>query len=88
MRTVIRAAITDVAAEQGKTLKPLTDDLVLLESGLDSLCFAILVTRLEDDLGFDPFTLSDDVFFPVTLGEFIGFYDDAARKQVPSTMVG
>ena len=38
--------------------------MVLLNSGLDSLCFAILVTRLEDELGFDPFTISDDVYFP------------------------
>ena len=33
------------------------DDLVLLDSGLDSLCFAILVARLEDELGVDPFRL-------------------------------
>ncbi len=74
------AAVEDVASEQGKALKPLTDDLVLLDSGLDSLCFAVLVTRLEDEVGFDPFTLSDDVYFPVTLGDFIRFYDDAARQ--------
>ena len=68
-----------VAAEQGKTLAPLQDDLVLLDSGLDSLCFAILVARLEDTLGYDPFTASDDVYFPVTLGDFIRFYEDGAR---------
>ncbi len=59
MRTVIITAIEAVASEQGKPLKPLVDDLVLLDSGLDSLCFAILVTRLEDEVGFDPFTLSE-----------------------------
>ena len=80
MRATIIAAIETVAAEQDNALQPLTDGLVLLESGLDSLCFAILVTRLEDELGFDPFTLSDDVYFPVTLGDFIGFYRDAARQ--------
>ena len=62
-------------------MKPLGDDLVLLDSGLDSLCFAILVTRLEDQFGFDPFTTSDDVTFPVTLGDFVRFYDDAARLE-------
>ena len=86
MRPVILAAIEAVAAEQNKALKPLTDDLVLLDSGLDSLCFAILVTRLEDEVGFDPFTLSDDVYFPVTLGDFIRFYDDAARSQAAPTL--
>jgi acyl carrier protein len=60
-------------------MAPLTDDLVLLESGLDSLCFAIVVARLEDALGFDPFSAAEDVDFPVTLSDFIKFYEDAAK---------
>ena len=83
-RPVIIQAIEAVAAEQNKALKPLADDLVLLDSGLDSLCFAVLVARLEDQLGYDPFTLSDEVRFPVTLGDFIRFYDDAARQAAPT----
>jgi acyl carrier protein len=67
-----------VADEQDKRLAPLTDELPLLDSGLDSLCFAILVTRLEDSLGVDPFTTSEDASFPVTLGDFINFYENAA----------
>ena len=76
-RLMIIESIEQVAREQNKTLRTLTDELELLESGLDSLCFAILVARLEDKLGYDPFTASDDVEFPVTLGEFIGVYDNA-----------
>ncbi len=76
-RLMIMESIEQVAREQNKTLRMLTDDLELLESGLDSLCFAILVARLEDKLGYDPFTASDDMEFPVTLGEFIGVYDNA-----------
>ena len=76
-RLTIIAAIEQVAREQNKTLQTLSDALELLESGLDSLCFAILVARLEDKLGYDPFTSSDDVEFPVTLGEFIGVYEHA-----------
>ncbi|UDL93204.1 MULTISPECIES: acyl carrier protein [Lichenihabitans] len=76
VRPTILAQIEQVASEHKKTLVPLTDDTVLLESGLDSLCFAILVARLEDHLGYDPFTASDDVYFPVTLGDFVKFYDD------------
>jgi aryl carrier-like protein len=78
-RLTIIAEIEQVAKEQNKTLRPLTDDLELLESGLDSLCFAILVARLEDRIGYDPFTMSDDVEFPVTLGEFIGVYDNVKQ---------
>ncbi len=87
MRAVIVTSIETIASEQNKTLAPLADDLVLLNSGLDSLCFAILVTRLEAELGCDPFTISDDVYFPLTLGDFIGFYEDAARRQNAPSMV-
>ena len=85
IRLTIENEIKRVAAEQNRTLKPLSDDLVLLDSGLDSLCFAILVTRLEDELGFDPFTTAEDVYFPVTLGDFIGFYENAADTNKSST---
>jgi len=74
LKSVILAKFRDVAAGQEKTLAPLTDDLVLLESGLDSLCFAIIVATLEDELGYDPFTEAEDVYFPVTLGDFVAFY--------------
>ena len=60
IRLAITSEIKEIAQAQGKSLAPLTDDLILLESGLDSLCFAILVARLEDSLGFDPFTAADD----------------------------
>lgn len=79
MRLTILSQMQEIAAGQLRKLQPLSDDLILLESGLDSLCFAILVARLEDKLGFDPFTASDDVYFPVTLGDFIRFYENAAK---------
>ena len=68
-----------VAREQDKRLAPLTDGLSLLDTGLDSLCFAILVTRLEDLLGVDPFTSSEDAVFPVTFGDFVSFYENVAK---------
>lgn len=73
------AEFRQVAREQGKRLAPLADDLELLNSGLDSLCFAIVVTRLEGSLGLDPFSASEDARFPVTLGEFVNFYEHAAK---------
>ena len=72
-RQTILAEMTDVAALQKKPLAALVDDLPLLESGLDSLGFAILVARLEDKLGTDPFASGEA--FPSTLGELIAFYD-------------
>jgi hypothetical protein len=80
VRSTIVSQFEQVAQEQKVTLPPLTDELVLLDSGLDSLGFAILVARLEDTLGYDPFSSSEDVFFPVTLGDFIRVYENAASK--------
>jgi acyl carrier protein len=78
MREAIITEIKAIAQEHGKTLAPLTDNLVLLDSGLDSLCFAILVARLEDRFGMDPFSATDEAVFPVTLGDFIGLYQKIA----------
>ena len=59
-----------------KLLVPeLTDDVVLLESGLDSLGFAILVATLEEKLEFDPFTIMDEPVYPSTFGEFVAIYE-------------
>lgn len=60
---------------QGQTPPTLLDESVLLETGLDSLGFAILVVELEEDLGFDPFTLSKEAYYPQTFGQFVGFYE-------------
>jgi acyl carrier protein len=78
LQAMIFEQFEQVARDQDKKLGPLTPQTVLLESGLDSLCFAIIVARLEDELGVDPFTASENVFFPVTMGDFVKFYEDAA----------
>jgi len=74
----IAALFAEVAREQHKTLSPLSDELGLLETGLDSLCFAIIVARLEDRFGLDPFSAEEEVDFPVTVGDFIRLYEHAA----------
>jgi acyl carrier protein len=80
--SVRAAVISQILQIRGNTKKespPLTDDLVLVDSGLDSLAIAILVTRLEDTLGFDPFAEFDDASPPVTLGDFIQCYENAVK---------
>jgi acyl carrier protein len=79
IKLAITSQMQKIADEQNKKLAPLADDLHLLESGLDSLCFAILVARLEDDLGCDPFTESDVIQYPVTLGDFVSLYENASK---------
>jgi acyl carrier protein len=79
VRSEIIAKFAEAASENDKKLAPLTDDLELLESGLDSLCFAVVIARLEGSLGVDPFSASEDAVFPVTFGEFVSFYENAAK---------
>jgi hypothetical protein len=79
VRSEILDQFKQVTHEQDKQLGPLCDELPLLDSGLDSLCFAILVSRLELVLGVDPFSENTDARFPVNLGEFIRFYEDAVQ---------
>ncbi len=76
MRALILQLMAEVAETADCTLADDIDDsTVLLESGLDSLGFAILVARLEEELGRDPFTEMDEVIYPRTLGEFIAIYE-------------
>jgi len=71
----IRRVFADVwKTENGTDAPALAADTVLLDSGLDSLGFAIFVSQLEEDLGYDPFTLSQDAYYPQTFGEFVAFY--------------
>ena len=78
IRSEVIAQFTQVAQEHDKQLAPLTDNLALLDSGLDSLCFAGVVARLENSLGKDPFSDDEDARFPITFGDFIRFYENAA----------
>jgi len=78
IRPTILAEIHRIAASNNKKLAVLTDDLPLLESGLDSLCIAILVASLDDALDLDPFANDETLAFPVTLGDFIQLYENAA----------
>ena len=78
VKLTIMSEMQKIAQEQDKELALLSDDLVLLDSGFDSLCFAVLVARLEDKLGIDPFTNGDDTTFPVTLADLVRVYENAA----------
>jgi hypothetical protein len=78
IRTEIMGEFRQVAQEHGSNLAPIVDNLALLDSGLDSLGFAVVVARLEGRLGVDPFSASEGTLFPVTFGEFVQCYENAA----------
>ena len=81
LRSKIKQTFHEVLESSGLALSvpELTDDTVLLQSGLDSLGFAILVARLEEDLGYDPFILRDDPSYPVTFGDFVRIYESVRK---------
>jgi hypothetical protein len=83
VRASVAACFEATAIDQERVLEPLTAQLALLDSGLDSLCFALIVAQLEDELGIDPFSELDDAFFPVTFGEFVQLYETAIRNAAP-----
>lgn len=78
IRATVVALIGELLEEDELVVPELSDDSVLLETGLDSLGFAVLVTRLEDELGYDPFSAMDDAVYPTTLGEFVAVYTSHA----------
>ncbi len=78
IRAAVLSQMVRVAQQQDKQLTPLTDDVRLLDSGLDSLCIAIVVASLDDQLNLDPFSTGEDVGFPVTIGDFVRLYENAA----------
>lgn len=80
LREKITTAIQETADMRGAEVGVLVDETVLLESGLDSLGFAILVAKLEEELGYDPFVKMDVPVYPRTLGDFIEIYQRFAPQ--------
>jgi acyl carrier protein len=80
VRASILSEIQQIASGQKLKLATLSDELPLSESGLDSLSFAVLVARLEEKLGYDPFSAAEDVQFPVTFGDFVRIYENFAKS--------
>jgi hypothetical protein len=79
VRATITSQFQHVAREQNRKLATLSDNLKLLDSGLDSLSFALIVARLEEALGYDPFDAPESISFPVTFGDFVKLYENHPR---------
>lgn len=75
IRTTILDELNTLFEEEDLPLPEISDDTLLLETDLDSLGFAVLVTRLEERLGYDPFSMMDEAVYPATLKEFVELYE-------------
>jgi hypothetical protein len=80
IRSTIASLFEQVAREQQTTLARWSDELKLLQSGLDYLSFALIITRLEEVLGFDAFDSAKS--FPVTFGDFVRPYEKHSAESV------
>ena len=76
VEATVRTQFEQVAIEQHRKLSKLSPEVKLLDCGLDSLSFALIVARLEDALGFDPFDAMEEMKFPVTYGDFVNLYEN------------
>ena len=43
-----------------------------------NLLHVVMVARLDDELNLDPFSGGDDMMLPVTVGDFVRIYENAA----------
>jgi len=77
VRNAILETFSEALERTNATLSvaELSDETILLESGMDSLGFAILVALLDEKLGYDPFTLMEKAVYPTTFGEFVAIYE-------------
>lgn len=76
LRLRILTTFQEVADQNKLTLAtPVTDQSALLQTGLDSIAFATVITLLELSLGYDPFLLMEEAYYPTTFGEFLQVYD-------------
>jgi acyl carrier protein len=79
IRDPVYEQVKAVADQQRKTLPQLTDEVRLLDDGLDSLACAILIANLDEELNLDPFA-SNTAGVPVTIGDLIRVYEQAAAS--------
>lgn len=80
-RSIILEELIQLFEEEDMDTPEFTDDTLLLETDLDSLGFAVLVTRLDERLGYDPFSLMDDAVYPATLKDFVDVYERFAPES-------
>ena len=80
IRSEILNQFVQIGKEYDRSFPPLADDLSLVDSGLDWMCLAALVDRLEGVLGIDPLKSTEDGNFPVTIGDLIKVYELALKS--------
>lgn len=80
MSVEIRHAVLEeihiVFNEEGVTFNEGMLNLPVMDIGVDSLTYAVLVARLEAKIGRDPFTENPERGYPKLLSDFVDAYLD------------
>ena len=80
LRNTICETIADVAREAGRDISEINDDHLLREKlGFDSLDLAVIVVRLEQRLGIEPFRVQQRSVR--TTGDLISAYQELAEAS-------
>ena len=73
-REIILNEIIVVFSEEGVTFDEEMLGLPVMDIGVDSLTYAVLVARLEVKIGKDPFTEQPERGYPKLLSDFVDAY--------------
>ena len=74
IREIVISEIVEVFNQEGLIFSNEMLTLGVMEIGLDSLAYAVLVARLQVKLGRDPFTENPNLGYPSSLEQFIAAY--------------
>src|SRR6516165_2406603 len=87
VRGVVASSFALAGARHGRLLEPLKDDLLLEDSGLDSLCLIEVFEHLEAELGIDPLAHLDAATFPRNFGDIVRLCELAVRKAGSAALI-
>jgi acyl carrier protein len=74
VRQIVIGEITEVFKEEGVVFNDTLLSQGVMEVGVDSLTYAVLVARLESKIGRDPFTENPQRGYPRILSDFVDAY--------------
>lgn len=77
---VVVKVLREILEEKRSPFGDLSENRILRELGLDSLDWIIIVVKLEEAMGVDPFAEQKEYRIPVTVGDLIGFYEQGEKK--------
>jgi acyl carrier protein len=81
IHTAVVGEIARLLAEDDKPVPSIGPDDGLIDLGLDSLSFAVVITRLEELLGYEPLDLIESGAYPRTVRELVAVYAGAHEES-------